>query len=100
MTPSARAQENPRITSPPKTAIAINTTNVVPDVLTVLDKVLLTAPFTLSLKSLFGYNLLYSLILSKITTVSLIEYPIIVKTAAINVWSTSNENGRIPLNIE
>ena len=43
---------------------------------------------------------LNSRIRSKITTLSLIAYPIIVRIAAMKVWSTSKLNGRIPENNE
>ncbi len=81
-------------------AMASNTTSVVADVLTVRERVELSASSMFSRMSRFGYSVLYSRILSKITTVSFSEYPIIVSTAAINCWSTSKVKGRIPVKIE
>ena len=88
------------MTSPPKIAIASMVTRVVREVFIVRESVLLSASFTLSLRRDFGCSVLYSRIRSKMTTLSLIAYPMIVRIAAMNVWSTSRVNGRIPLKSE
>lgn len=71
--PTIIATAKPLITSPPNNAIAIITTNVVPEVLIDLTNVLFRPALIFSAKSRFGYKVLYSRIRSKITTVSLIE---------------------------
>src|SRR5574344_2157770 len=96
----ARATAKPRITSPPKMAIASKTTSVVVDVLTVRDRVEFNASLMFSQISRLGYIVRYSLILSKITTVSFREYPMIVRMAAINCWSISSVKGNTPVNTE
>lgn len=98
--PRIKATDRPRIDSPPKIAIASIVTRVDTDVLMVLVRVLLSARFALDLKSALGCIVLYSRIRSKITTLSLMAYPMMVRIAAINVWSTSRLNGRIPENRE
>ena len=64
-------------------------------VVKLVNKVLLKDSFTdtsiLSLKLLYFFDLLFSLILSKITTVSLTEYPAIVNNATANKLFTSTD---------
>ena len=72
-TPRSKAKVNPLITSPPKRNITSNTKNVLSDVLNVRLRVLLSAILMISVLSRFLYRPTYSLILSKTTTVSLIE---------------------------
>ena len=74
---------NPRITSPPNKKITNNTKNVVREVFIVRLKVLFNAAFTISS---LEPDLIpkYSRTQSNTTTVSLREYPITVKIAAIN----------------
>ena len=60
------------------------TKNVVNDVFIVLLKVEFKAPFITSRTSFFLFILIYSRTRSKTTTVSFNEYPIIVRSAAIN----------------
>ena len=57
----------------------------------VLLKDSLSDTSTLSLKFLYFLDLLFSLILSKITTVSLTEYPAIVNNATANKLFTSTD---------
>ena len=70
--------------SPPKIKIVNSTSSVVNDVFNVLLKVLFKAVLTTLVISQEVFIFLYSLILSKTTTVSFNEYPITVRTAAIN----------------
>ena len=84
ITPTIKANINPRITSPPNKNITSRTKNVVKEVLTVLLSVLFNALFTNELNSFFLKRNICSLILSNTTTVSFKEYPIIVNNAAIN----------------
>ena len=77
------AETKPLKTSPPKINKAVSAKRVVTEVLIVLDKVSLTELFkTTSNKDLLFF-LRFSLTLSKTTTVSFNEYPIMVKSAAI-----------------
>ena len=99
-TPMASATAKPRITSPPKMAIATKTKRVVADVLIVRDNVEFNASFIFSQISRLGYSVRYSLILSKITTVSFKEYPMMVRMAAMNCWSISSVKGNTPVKIE
>ena len=99
-TPNRRANTNPRIDAPPKMKIATNVTIVDNDVLNVRRNVEFKAASVVLVKSRFGYRPMYSRILSNTTTVSLIEYPTIVKIAAMNDWSISIENGMILPNNE
>ena len=64
---------------------------VVKEVIIVLDKVSLIERLAVSLIFIFVYLLKFSLIRSYITTVSFIEYPTIVKTAAIIERLISND---------
>ena len=72
-TPIINANINPLIDSPPKINIETSTTNVVNDVLRVLLRVLFNAPSTILGNSQEVLMFLYSLILSKTTTVSFKE---------------------------
>ena len=82
-TPSIIASENPFKISPPKKYIASKASNVVADVIIVLDNVSFIEIFVNSKILISEYFLKFSLTRSKITTVSFIEYPTIVKIAAI-----------------
>ena len=73
---------------------------MVKDVLNVLDKVLLSALFTTTLIPSELVPEVLSLTLSNTTTVSLIEYPTTVKTAATKAVFISSENGRTSCNQE
>ena len=64
---------------------------VVTEVIIVLDKVSLIERLDVSLMLNFVYLFKFSLILSYITTVSFIEYPTIVSTAAMIERLTSND---------
>ena len=77
------ASENPFCISPPKKYIANKASKVVADVIIVLDKVSLIEIFVNSKILISEYFLRFSLTRSKMTTVSFIEYPTIVNTAAI-----------------
>ena len=77
------AKEKPFKTSPPKKNIESNANKVVIDVIKVLDKVSLIEILVSSKILISEYFLQFSLTLSTITTVSFIEYPTIVNTAAI-----------------
>ena len=55
--------------------------------------------FNLTLSNFLSFLDRFSLILSNETIVSLIEYPIIANTAAINIESTSNLNNANKANI-
>ena len=83
-TPTIKANNNPLRESAPRINIETNTTSVVYDVFNVLLNVLLSAEFTVFLNSHVECSLRNSLILSNTTTVSLREYPITVRIAAIN----------------
>ena len=99
--PIRRANVNPRITSPPKMNMASNTKNIVSEVLIVRLSVALRASLiTFSWSCAWWCMPTNSRILSNTTTVSVIEYPITVKMAAMNAWSISSENGSKPLKIE
>ena len=82
-TPHIIAIIKPLITFPPRTINAINAIKVVNDVIIVLERVSLMDLLSSLLKSKLFTLVIFSLILSKTTTVSLIEYPAIVKIAAI-----------------
>ena len=82
-TPSIIAKEKPRKISPPKIKMENRANKVVKEVIIVLDKVSLIERLDNSLILSFVYLFQFSLIRSYITTVSFIEYPTIVKTAAI-----------------
>src|SRR5690606_18600657 len=84
ITPIINANTKPRIDSPPKINMAKRTKKVVMEVLIVRDSVLFNARLITPATFLLGFSVRYSLILSKTTTVSLIEYPTTVKIAAIN----------------
>ena len=71
--PTNNANTKPRRFSPPKMKIASNVTRVVSDVFIVRDNVEQIAWLMFCFISRFGYNVIYSRIRSKITTVSLIE---------------------------
>ena len=73
MTPMIKANENPRNTSPPNMNKTITTSNTVPDVINVRLSVLLIAVLNIRSRSWVVPMLMYSLILSKMITVSLIE---------------------------
>ena len=82
-TPHIIAIIKPLMTCPPRTIKAISAIRVVKDVIIVLERVSLIDLFS-SLIKLKSFTLvIFSLILSKTTTVSLIEYPAIVRIAAI-----------------
>ena len=99
-TPIIRAKINPLILSPPKLKMVNRTTNVESEVLMVRESVLFKASLINVLSSRFPlYRPTYSRIRSKTTTVSLIEYPMTVRIAAMKAWSISIVNGRIPQNI-
>src|SRR5690606_5179218 len=100
--PIRMANENPLITSPPKTNNTANTKIMVNEVMIVRLKVELIAWLTVSPKSLLCALGLpkNSRKRSNTTTVSLTEYAITVKIAATKCWSISNENGTIPSRIE
>ena len=70
---------NPLIDSPPNKNIANRTTKVVNEVFKVLLNVLFNAPSTIFLNSQDLLTTVNSLILSKTTTVSFKEYPILLK---------------------
>ena len=72
-TPIINANTKPRIVSPPKQKIAINTTKVDIEVEKVRLNVWFNASLMFCLRARFGYNPVYSRTRSKITTVSLIE---------------------------
>ena len=72
-TPTINANINPLIESPPNKKIAINTTNVVKEVLIVLPSVLLNAVFTIFEDFQESCKLSNSRILSKITKLSFNE---------------------------
>src|SRR6056300_250150 len=80
-----------RKTGPPKTMIAINASAVVTEVITVLDNVSFNDLLMISFCSQLLYLLKFSRILSNTTTVSFIEYPAIVRIAAIVARLNSNE---------
>jgi hypothetical protein len=95
ITPKIIARENPLRISPPKKNIANNANNVVIEVINVLDNVSLIEMFVNSKILISEYFRKFSLTLSKITTVSFIEYPTIVSTAAIIdkfISKLNNEN--------
>ena len=73
ITPKIIAKVKPCITSLPSKKIAKSTTIVVPAVFMVRDRVALIASFIFCFNGRLGNSILYSRILSKITTVSLIE---------------------------
>ena len=98
--PMQSATDRPLIDSPPNIAIAIIGSRVDVEVFTVRVRVALRDLLTVCMKSSLGCSCRFSRIRSKITTLSLIAYPIMVRMAAMNVWSTSRLNGRIPLNRE
>ncbi|MCY1509997.1 hypothetical protein D9M68_443560 [compost metagenome] len=93
MIPTSIANINPRIDSPPKINMINNTMIIVNEVFNVLDIVVLTDLFTISLKLPFVLPARYSRILSNTITVSFIEYPITVRIAAMKCWSISMWNG-------
>ena len=82
ITPKIIAKENPFKISPPRKKIENNASKVVADVKIVLDRVSFIDWFVRSNICRSIYFLRLSRTLSKITTVSFIEYPTIVKTAA------------------
>ena len=84
---SAETKESPepdikKLSITPKKKIDKSAKSVVIDVIKVLDKVSLIDKFVKSKILMSTYFFKFSLTLSKITTVSFIEYPTIVKTAA------------------
>ena len=91
-TPSIIASENPFNISPPKINIDKSANNVVTEVIIVRDKVSFIEIFVSSNILTSAYLRKFSLTLSNITTVSFIEYPTIVKTAATIERLISNEN--------
>ena len=86
------ANENPFNISPPKIKIDNNAKSVVTEVIIVLDNVSLIEIFVSSNIFTSEYLRKFSLTLSNITTVSFIEYPTIVKTAATIERLISREN--------
>ena len=82
-TPQIIADTKPLTTSPPNTNKATNANKVVIDVIRVLDNVWLIDKFKSSCNFLSDL-IRFSLILSKTTTVSFIEYPAMVRIAAID----------------
>ena len=82
--PISKANEKPLREGPPNRNKTKTTTKVVNDVMSVLLIVLFIDSFTTGITSLPALIPKFSLTLSKTTTVSLIEYPIIVNKAAIN----------------
>ena len=93
--PKSIAKANPRSISPPKIQMISNTNMVESEVFMVRPKVLLIAEFYSSFSGRLGYRVTHSRIRSKMITVSLMEYPITVRIAAINCWSISIEKGAI-----
>ena len=97
ITPSIIAKEKPFKISPPKKNIENKASNVVTDVIKVLDNVSLMEIFVNSNILISEYFIRFSLTLSNITTVSFIEYPTIVKTAAtIDKLISKPNNEKIP----
>ena len=91
------AKENPLNISPPRKKIESNANSVVTDVKIVLDKVSFIDWFVKSKICKFIYFLRLSRTLSKITTVSFIEYPTIVNTAAtIDKFISKDKKENIP----
>ena len=72
-TPNIIANEKPLSIAPPNINIDRRASNVVTDVIIVLDKVSLIEIFVISNISISDYFFKFSLTLSKITTVSFIE---------------------------
>jgi len=81
MTPIRRAKEKSCITLPPKRKSTRRATNVVSDVIIVLESVSFILTLMIFPNPSFLKCLRFSLILSDITIVSLIEYPTIVRMA-------------------
>ena len=81
-TPKIIAKENPFKISPPKKKIENKASKVVTEVIIVLDNVSLIEILVSSNILISEYFLRFSLTLSNITTVSFIEYPTMVNTAA------------------
>ena len=92
ITPKIMAKEKPFKISPPKKNIDKRANRVVIDVINVLESVSLIEMFVNSKILTSEYFFKFSLTRSKITTVSFIEYPTIVKTAATIERLISNEN--------
>src|SRR5690606_8458458 len=85
--PTIIAKANPRSTSPPNINRTTTTSKVVRDVMNVRLSVSLKDLFTSRSKVSVLNRFENSRIRSKTTTVSLMEYPTIVKNAAMIVWS-------------
>ena len=83
ITPRIIAKEKPFKISPPRINIENKANKVVTEVIRVLDKVSFIERLEISLISILEYFDKFSLIRSYMTTVSFIEYPTIVNTAAI-----------------
>ncbi len=92
ITPIIMANEKPFKISPPKTKIDPSANKVVTDVIIVLDNVSFIEVFEMSSMVLDEYLERFSLIRSYITTVSFIEYPTIVSTAATIERLTSRDS--------
>ncbi|KAA6329380.1 hypothetical protein EZS27_021805 [termite gut metagenome] len=85
ITPSIIAKAKPRMESPPSTKIQSNTIKVLSEVLTVRANVVFSESLNNCVRSRLGYRPKNSRTRSKITTLSLIEYPIAVRIAPINL---------------
>ena len=78
--------------SPPKIAIASIGSRVEVEVFTVRVRVAFSDLFAVTLKSSLGCRPRFSLIRSKITTTSLIAYPMMVRMAAMKAY---HDDGRV-----
>ncbi|MDP2763060.1 MAG: hypothetical protein Q8O27_00895 [Enterobacteriaceae bacterium] len=87
--PNDITNENPNKDFPPNIAKIIVTNSVDVEVISVLDNVLFIDLFIMSILLVVSFFFEYSLILSNITIVSLIEYPKTVNNAANIVKSNS-----------
>ena len=99
--PNAIVNANPRFTSPPKINKISNTRKIVPEVMMVLLSVSFKLLFIKSPNGIDRWIFSFSLIRSKITTVSLTETPMSVRNAAMTSCVISRFNPGInPLRIE